>query len=105
MEEIGKTLEQLWLSYNQIEKLDGLNRCVALHTLFISNNRIRTWDEVAKLANLPELKTVLLTGNPVYGDMQYEEVAPMVIKRVPQIELIDGRMVSSLIRRMAEEIN
>ena len=27
MEEIGQTLEQLWISYNLIEKLDGLTPC------------------------------------------------------------------------------
>ena len=50
LDEIGQTLEQLWLSYNQIEKLEGLNPCIKLHTFFVGNNRIKNWDEVAKLA-------------------------------------------------------
>ena len=50
LDEIGQTLEQLWLSYNQIEKLEGLNPCIKLHTFLCSNNRIKNWDEVAKLA-------------------------------------------------------
>ena len=49
LEDVGQTLEELWLSYNQIEKLDGLQPCIKLHTLFISNNRIKSWDEVGKV--------------------------------------------------------
>ena len=49
LEDVGQTLEELWLSYNQIEKLDGLQPCIKLHTLFISNNKVRSWDEVSKV--------------------------------------------------------
>merc|ERR1719281_1974991 len=67
LDEIGQTLEQLWLSYNFIEKLEGLNPCIKLHTLFMSNNKVKSWDEISKLAQLPEIKTVLLLGNPIYA--------------------------------------
>ena len=50
LDEIGQTLEQLWISYNQIEKLEGLNPCIKLQTLLMSNNRIKVWDEIGKLA-------------------------------------------------------
>ena len=83
LDEIGTTLKELWLSYNSIERLDGLQPCVALTTLFISNNKIKAWEEVAKLAQLPELKNLLLVGNQVYGDHTKESVKPHVVKRVP----------------------
>jgi dynein light chain 1 len=50
LEEIGLTLEELWLSYNQIEKLDGLGPCIKLTTLMMSNNRLKVWEEVGKLS-------------------------------------------------------
>ena len=50
LEDVGQTLEELWLSYNQIEKLDGLQPCIKLHTLYISNNKVRSWDEIGKLS-------------------------------------------------------
>ena len=65
LENVEHTLEQLWISYNGIDKLDGLDKCVNLHTLYISNNKIKSWDEVAKLALLPKLKSLLLHGNPI----------------------------------------
>jgi dynein light chain 1 len=105
LEDVGGTLEELWLSYNYIEKLDGLQPCVKLHTLFIGNNKIKSWDEVSKLSQLPEIKTTLLFGNPIYGDKSKEENAPYVVKRVPQIENLDGKMVSPATRKTAEELD
>ena len=51
--------------------------------LFIANNRIKAWDEVAKLASLNELKSVLLFQNPIYGDRANEDNHPWVVKRCP----------------------
>jgi dynein light chain 1 len=74
LEEIGQTLKELWLSYNYIERLDGLQPCVKLHTLYIGNNRIKVWDEVDKLKDLPEIANVLFVGNIYYivGNPIYE---------------------------------
>ena len=106
LEEVSATLEELWLSYNQIEKLEGLSSLAKLVTLYMSNNKIRSWDEVSKLAQLPELKNILLVGNPLYGDKSvdnYKEInAPLVVKRIPQIENVDGKMVSASTRAAAE---
>ena len=68
LDEIASTLEELWLSYNLIDKLDGLSNLRVLVTLYIGNNKIKQWEEVEKLAHLPELRNVMLYGNPVYGD-------------------------------------
>lgn len=37
LEEIAGSLKELWLSYNQIEKLEGLSMCMKLTTLFIGS--------------------------------------------------------------------
>ena len=92
-------MKELWLSYNSIERLDGLQPCTALTTLFISNNKIKIWEEVSKLALLPELKNILLWGNPVYGEHTKESIKPHVVKRVPQVTVIDGSMVTETIRK------
>ena len=105
LEDVGQTLEELWLSYNQIEKLDGLQPCIKLTTLYISNNKIKSWDEVSKLSQLPEIKSVLFVGNPIYGDRSKDDNAPLIVKRVPQIESIDGKMVSATTRKIAEEMD
>ena len=50
LEDVASTLEQLWLSYNIIERLDNLGSLQRLHTFYISNNRITRWDEIGKCA-------------------------------------------------------
>ena len=50
LDEIGQTLEQLWISYNLIERLEGLTPCIKLTHFFASNNKVKNWDEVAKLS-------------------------------------------------------
>ena len=50
LDEIGQTLQQLWISYNLIERLEGLTPCIKLHTFYASNNKIKAWEEVGKLA-------------------------------------------------------
>ncbi len=44
-------------------------------------------------------------GNPVYGDKSREENAPYVVKRIPQIDTVDGKMVSPHVRKLAQEID
>jgi dynein light chain 1 len=103
LEDVGATLEELWISYNQIEKLDGLQPCIKLSTLFMGNNKIKAFDEMAKVAQLPEIKVVLFVGNPCYGEKTKEENAPNVVKRIPQIEMVDGKMISPAVRKAALE--
>ena len=105
LEDVGATLEELWLSYNQIEKLDGLQPCVKLTILYMSNNKIKAWDEISKLAQLPEIKNVLFLGNPIYGEKTKEENAPYTVKRIPQLETIDGKVVSGAMRKAAAELD
>ena len=49
----------------------------------MSNNRIKAWEEIAKLAQLQELRRLLLKGNPCYGEKSVEDAAPYVVKRCP----------------------
>ena len=79
--------------------------CVALHTLLISNNKIKSWDELAKLQTLQNIKTVLFVGNPIYNDYNSrEEAIPKVVKKIPQIETVDAKLVTAAIRQAAEEM-
>jgi dynein light chain 1 len=75
-----------------------------LTTLFVSNNKIGAMDEINRLAQLPEIKNVLLLGNKIYDGMTKEEVRPLVIRRCPQLETLDGVFVSDQTRKQAEEL-
>eukprot|EP00826_Nyctotherus_ovalis_P057229 TRINITY_DN7817_c0_g4_i2.p2 TRINITY_DN7817_c0_g4~~TRINITY_DN7817_c0_g4_i2.p2 ORF type:complete len:173 (-),score=64.72 TRINITY_DN7817_c0_g4_i2:147-665(-) len=103
LDEVGTTLKELWISYNYIEKLEGLQSCVKLTNLYITHNRIKSLDEVAKLSQLPSLKDLLIFDNPFYGDRDKETMKPLIIKRVPGIEILDGQVVTEAIKAQALE--
>lgn len=46
LDAVADTLEELWLSYNQIERLNGVECCKKLKVLYASNNKIKAWDGV-----------------------------------------------------------
>lgn len=101
---MAATLEQLWLSYNQIERLDNLAPLQKLNTFYISNNKVKSWEEVAKCAQLADLRTVLFFNNPVYTAAQKHENWPMVVRKIPQVESIDGVLVNATVRAEAEAL-
>lgn len=94
LEEVGATLKELWLSYNSISTLDGLQPCVKLTTLFISNNKIKDWSELTKLQLNSELSAILLVGNPIYEGLTKKQARPKVVEQLPKISNVDGEMIT-----------
>lgn len=91
---MADTLEQLWISYNLIEKLNGIEKLQKLKVFYASNNKIKDWTEVARLANLPLLEDVVLRGNPIKReDMDIQVYVNEVKKRVPGLKILDGEGV------------
>ncbi len=101
LEDIASSLEELWISYNFITSLDGLSACTNLTTLYISNNLIKNWAELDKLAGLPNLRDVLFVGNPMYDDFPKEQLRIEVLKHLPNLQKIDGDMVKPAERELA----
>eukprot|EP01016_Furgasonia_blochmanni_P012430 TRINITY_DN1610_c0_g1_i7.p2 TRINITY_DN1610_c0_g1~~TRINITY_DN1610_c0_g1_i7.p2 ORF type:complete len:148 (-),score=43.14 TRINITY_DN1610_c0_g1_i7:210-653(-) len=89
---VGSTLQELWLSYNFIDKLDGLSPCVKLTTLYISNNKLTNWEELDKLKELPEIQSVLFVENPIYlkDNLSKDEARIAVLRKLPTLKNIDG---------------
>ena len=65
---VAETLEQLWLSYNQIEKLVGVDKLTKLSVLYLSNNKVKDWAEIERLSALPHLEDLLLKGCPIHDE-------------------------------------
>ncbi|EFN54314.1 hypothetical protein CHLNCDRAFT_135528 [Chlorella variabilis] len=97
LEAVAGTLQQLWLSYNQIDRLAGIEKCSQLRVLYASNNRIKDWAEIDRLSALPELEDLLLVGNPLYNEWKENGALPQyrieVLKRVPTLKKLDGQPV------------
>ena len=62
-------IRELYLSYNFIENIQGLNSLLNLQTLDLSHNKISDLNEIKKLQFNKNLKNLLLEGNPIENIM------------------------------------
>ncbi|KAG5503443.1 hypothetical protein JKF63_05582 [Porcisia hertigi] len=85
-------LEQLWVSYNKIDKLTGLDKLKGLRVLYMSNNLINSWTEIDRLANqCPELVDVLFLNNPICNSTaSSQEYRYMMLQRLTKLTRLDG---------------
>ncbi|MEW5302398.1 MAG: hypothetical protein WDW38_002446 [Sanguina aurantia] len=94
LDAVSDTLEELWLSLNQIVSLAGVEKLSNLRVLYMTNNKIAGWGEIDRLAVLDKLEDLLLVGNPLYNDYKdnnaLSEYRVEVIKRLPNIKKLDG---------------
>lgn len=94
LEAVAGTLEQLWISYNQIEKLSGISALKKLKVLYMSNNNVEKWSEFDRLKDLPLLEDILFVGNPLQQQYQdQDEWRLAVIKRLPTLKRLDGKTI------------
>ncbi len=76
LEEVGQTLEELWLSYNLIESLTGIfPHCTTLKVLYLAHNKIKDINELDKLKPLQNISNVVFLGNEFYDKFPSMEEA------------------------------
>ncbi|KAI4468783.1 nischarin related [Holotrichia oblita] len=92
-EAIGDTLEELWVSYNFIEKVKGVGVLKKLKVLYMSNNLVKDWVEFNKLQELPSLEDLLFVGNPLYDSMEEGAWKVEAARRLPNLKKLDGETV------------
>ncbi len=94
LEDVAGTLQQLWISYNQISSLDGLACLTNLTTLYCGNNLIKSFSELDKLKANEQLRDVLFVGNPMYAEVSTKEEARIeILRHLPNLKKIDGEFV------------
>ncbi|CAF1190948.1 unnamed protein product [Adineta steineri] len=76
LEVLGDTLEQLWISYNQIEKFKGINTLKKLRIFYFAYNQIKDWMEINKLNELNFLEEIVAYGNPIHERIVGENFSP-----------------------------
>jgi dynein light chain 1, axonemal len=87
---VASTLEELWISYNLLEKLTGIENFNVLRVLYASNNKLKDWGEIDRLSGLPDLEELLLLGNPIANDPNYRNE---ILKRLPNLKKLDGELI------------
>lgn len=104
LDPVAETLQELWLSYNQIEKLKGIQVLKRLRILCLSNNAVKEWPEFNRLQELPALESLVFVGNPltesfggggggVAGDNGEPTWRSEATRRLPQLKKLDGETI------------
>jgi len=102
---VAGTLQQLWISYNQISSLEGLACLLELSTLYMSNNALKSFSCLLELSPLKKLREVMFIGNPMYDDIvDKAETRTLVLKYLPQLTKIDGQIVKPSEVEMAKKL-
>ncbi|OUM61603.1 hypothetical protein PIROE2DRAFT_12340, partial [Piromyces sp. E2] len=94
LDAVSETLEELWISYNLIEKFNGIECCKKLKVLYASNNKVKAWEGITCLNSLPALEDVLLSGNPLEEKCTAEGTwRDEFTKRYTQVKKLDGKPI------------
>ena len=106
LDAVAPTLEQLWLSYNNLTSLAGVEKLKKLKVLYCGNNKISSWSEIDRLKDLPDLEEILLTGNPLEKNTKDagENWRIEVLRRLPSLKKLDGRPFDLAEREQAEGV-
>lgn len=76
-----------------------------LHRQYLSphpDNRIKSWDELDKLRELPEFENTLLVGNPFY-ELLKDDAKYYALKKIPNLKNIDGIIVQATFSKKSQE--
>jgi len=94
MDSIGARLEQLWLSYNPIDKLTGVEKLKVCTVLFMGNCKVSSPAEFDRLCEMPCLEELVFFGNPIHRNIVEKggELAwPAFVKeKLPNLRKLDG---------------
>ena len=90
LDDVANTLTQLWVSYNLIDKLNGLEKLTNLTVLYMSNNLVAKWTEFEKFKDLTKLEELLFVGNPIHEAHKDTDYRHQVAGRIPWLKKLDG---------------
>ncbi|XP_054827925.1 leucine-rich repeat-containing protein 9 [Eublepharis macularius] len=93
------SLLALHLEENRLRELNHLQSLVKLQKLSLGLNKIQDLSELEKLDCLPCLKELTICGNPVSRKICHR---PLLVFRLPSLQVLDGIMISSEERARAE---
>jgi len=94
LDAISDRLEELWMSYNPIAGLAGIEKLQNLRVLYMGNCKVDAKKEFMRLCELPKLEEIVFYGNPIHrsiADKEGElEWARYVMEILPDLRKLDG---------------
>ena len=78
--------------FNNATEVSGLDQQHGLHTLSLGNNKIESLDQISKLREFTQLKSLNFEGNPV---CKQEEYRAYTLAHLESLEFLDYSLISS----------
>ncbi|KAH0794003.1 dynein light chain [Histomonas meleagridis] len=97
IEKAAATLQQLWMSYNNVKSFAPLVQCKRLRVLYAAHNNISQLSEIDRLGQLPNLEDIVLIGNPLYNDLNKKGTYRQeILRRLKKLQVLDGVALTQL---------
>lgn len=97
IDKAAATLQQLWMSYNNVKSFAPLVACKRLRVLYAAHNLIDKISEIDRLGQLPNLEDVVLIGNPLYIDLNKKGTyRNEITKRLKKLQVLDGLALTGM---------
>lgn len=89
------TLQQLWMSYNDVKTIGPLVQCKRLRVLYCAFNKLDKVAELDRLSQLQNLEDLVLVGNPLVETISKNKNYRLeVCKRCKKLSVLDGVQVT-----------
>jgi len=91
-------LTDLSLCNNQITKIENLRDCKKLKILSLGNNKIAQLDQVKVLRELPNLQVLNVAGNPMCKDSEYRNFCLAYLKHLKYFDyalLVESEVIAA----------
>ena len=97
IDKAAATLQQLWMSYNNVKSFAPLAACKRLRVLYAAHNNVDKLSEIDKLSQLPNLEDIVLVGNPLYESLHAKKTYRQeIVKRLKKLTVLDGENLAEL---------
>lgn len=97
IDKAAATLQQLWMSYNNVKSFSSLVACKRLRVLYAAHNLIDKLSEIDRLGQLPNLEDVVLIGNPLHIDLTKKGTyRNEITKRLKKLQVLDGVALTAM---------
>jgi len=104
LDDVANTLQQLWCSYNLIDKLNGIDKLSNLVVLYMSNNLVAKWTEFDKFKETTKLEELLFVGNPIHESAKDLDYRIQIAGRIPWLKKLDGQPIDDDERQQGREL-
>ncbi len=85
-------LEDLSLFSNKISVVEGLDNLKKLQCLSLGNNKIDSLDQIIRIRQIPNIKMLTLSGNPICNDPEYKMT---VLAYVSKLKYLDYSLIEN----------